>query len=150
MAKLTVIEMALLKSSAFRTLNGSAIQVLLDFLMRRKMQKSPNPRSHKRGDKYYIANNGRIVYTYTEAECNGISRSAFASALDKLIEHGFIDIAQTGAGQFKSASFYSISDRWKEWGTSAFVPKSRPKKTRYHRGIGFQPGHPYHPQKPKN
>jgi hypothetical protein len=96
------LERELIDSPAFRHLTATAILVLLDFLARRKMVRV---RNRSKRETWQVANNGEIVYTYGEALRHGISRPAFVRALDALIEHGFIDIAQIGAGLFKSTTF---------------------------------------------
>ncbi len=45
-----------------------------------------------------------------------------------MVEKGFIDIAATGMGVHKVTTFYSISDRWRLYGTSDYEePKPRLK-----------------------
>lgn len=140
-----MLERAMIESSAFRVLSGTGIKVLLDFLGKRKIEKKRD--KVKRKDRVVILNNGQLVYTYDEAKRRGITRPAFARALDDLIEHGFLDVAQSGAGLFRSATLYALSDRWKSWGTDAFVHKSRPKGRRH---PGFKKGHPPYSQKRKS
>ena len=85
-------------------------------------------------------NNGQIEFTYSEALKKGYSRRSFRDALDQLIERGFIDIAHLGSGGWKGdKNLYSISDRWRDFGTDDFKPMERPKDRR--KGIGFQKKH---------
>ena len=128
-----VVERALLKSKAFRVLNGTAKNVFFDFLMkcRVKGRKAQPGRKSERD----ILNNGELEYTYSEAEKKDISRTSFMRALDELIGKGFIDVAHSGSGGMKGdKSKYSISERWREWGTDSFIKKARPKDTRSGRG----------------
>ncbi len=82
-----------------------------------------------------------IIFTYKEAEKKyGISDSRFGKAIDELIEKGFIDIADTGMGVHKVTTLYSISDRWKLYGTKDFVKKERAKGPI---NRGFQKGNQY-------
>jgi hypothetical protein len=135
-------------SHAWRDLNtANALRVYVDFLSRRRYQKPKGRSKAKR--KWMFVNNGEIIYTYAEAEELGMSNSAFKRAIDSLIDHGFLDIQETGMGIFKYTTRYWISERWKQWGTEAFVERSRPKRNRWRPGIGFQPGHAYHPPKRK-
>ena len=53
---------ALRKSSAFRSLHGTAILVLMDFHSKKHMRRKKN-----RGN-YELQNNGELVYTYSEAQ----------------------------------------------------------------------------------
>lgn len=56
-------------------------------------------------------------------------------ALDQLIKHGFIDIIKQGNGGVKGdKSLYSISDRWKKFGTPEFIQVERRKDKRGGRG----------------
>lgn len=140
-----VIEKALINSPAFRSLRSCAVHVYLDFLGKRRLKEDKYRKS--RGPRWRILNNGEIEYTYSEAEKRGISKPSFATSIDQLVERGFIDIAETGAGVYRMKTLYSISTRWKDWGTEQFVEKKRPRRPRRHGGIGFQQGHPYFPPK---
>ena len=88
-----------------------------------------------------IANNGEIIFTYDEAEEKyKIPRTTFRNTLDELIEKGFIDIAATGQGQHKVTTLYSISNRWRLYGTEKFEPAERPKSPK---NMGFRKGNKY-------
>ena len=132
------VERRLLKSKAYRALRTpTAYFVLGIFLTKRQLAKKG-----RRGKDWVITNNGEIVFTYQEAETKyGISGGAFRSAIDELRNKGFIDIAESGAGLHKSANLYSISDRWKSYGTPEYKePKPRPQKPI---NKGFQKGNMY-------
>ena len=89
-------------------------------------------------EKWVIENNGKIVFTYAEASKKfGITRPRFQRALDDLIKYGFIDISHHGGGMNHDYSTYSISERWKDYGTEKFEKKLRPKDTRK---LGFASG----------
>ena len=123
------IEREMILSSAFHKLNGRAMEVLLLFLYRRQWKQA------SRKGKWYTTNNGEIVFPYKEAKKRfKIPKSSFARAIDKLMEHGFIDIAHLGGGLIGDCTRYSISERWRKYGTDSFVRKKRPKDTR---GFGF-------------
>ena len=51
---------------------------------------------------------------------------------------GFIDIVESGAGMYKSANFYSISERWRQFGTDDYK-KPKPR-SRIPINKGFQKG----------
>jgi len=129
-----------LESAAFAALGRmrSAIPmyVLLLFYTKRDIRKRRRPGTR---DPYYpIVNNGELVFTYNEArERYGIHTRQFASALDVLLELGFLDVAYAGSGTQKDVSLYAISDRWRLYGTPAFVPAKRPQRSSR---IGFQKG----------
>jgi len=138
-SKVVVIEQRLLKSKAYRSLRTpTAYFVLGIFMTKRQLVKVG--RDGKR--QWDIVNNGEITFTYREAKGKyGISYSAFKKAIDELREKGFIDIAATGMGVHKVATFFSIGDRWKLYGTPEYEPaKPRPKKTI---NRGFQEGNRY-------
>jgi hypothetical protein len=129
-----VVDKELLRSKAFRTLHGNAIVVLMDFLMKRRIKQVKMSGNIKVP---MILNNGEIQYSYKEALEHGITKPAFARALDVLIARGFIDIARQGTGgRDRETSLYSISERWRDYGTAKFkTGKPRVKDTR--QGVGF-------------
>jgi hypothetical protein len=128
------VERKLLKSEAFRSLNGTAKSVYFDFKM--KCQVTELKRKPGRKREFTISNNGEIVYTYSEAEKKGIPRATFMRALDELIAKGFIGVAHSGSGGKKGdKSLYAISERWRDYGTDKFKPATRPKDTRHGRGF---------------
>lgn len=122
------ISRSLITSPAFLSLRRVASpKVLLLFMTKCVMDKPQHKPRSKR--EYVIANNGKIQFSYLEAQDTwGILRQAFRDAIDELIEHGFIDIEKQGNGIHKDCSLYSISDRWKDYGTPEFVVKSRPRR----------------------
>lgn len=114
-------------SKAFMALSGTASKVLIWFMRRRRMEKFG--RTGK--ERWSVANNGEIVFTYAEAEKKfGLTRARFSRALTQLIELGFIDIAHHGGGLMGDCTLYAISDRWRNYDTDRFVFKTRPKDTR--------------------
>ncbi len=125
-SKVVVIEQRLLKSKAYRALRTpTAYFVLGIFWTRRQISKVRHNDRHEK----VILNNGEITFSYKDAkEKYGISAGAFRSAVDELREKGFVDIAESGAGLYKSANLYSMSERWKLYGTAEYKePKPRPK-----------------------
>jgi DNA-binding PadR family transcriptional regulator len=85
---------------------------------------------------HVILNNGKIEYTYSEAEKRGISRATFMRAIDTLVQRGFIDITHSGSGGKRGdKSLYAISERWMNWGKDEFEEATRPKDTRQGRGF---------------
>ncbi len=115
----------LFQSQAFRSLRTPTAHVVLaQFWTKRQMMKTGYRRKQ-----WEIANNGEITFTYREAKNKwGISASAFRTALDELRDKGFLDIARSGVGVHKATNEYTVSDRWKHYGTSDYEPpRSRPK-----------------------
>ena len=75
-----------------------------------------------------IINNGEIVFTYGEAKKKyGISKNRFTRALKELVAKGFIDITDTGMGVHKVTTYYAISERWWDYGTTEFKEVKWPK-----------------------
>jgi len=140
MSDIIVIERELLRSAAFRQLNGTAKTVYFDFLMKCRV-KTHKPRSGRKRERD-ILNNGELEYTYSEAEKRGLPRKRFMRSLDALVENGFIDISHSGNGGRKGdKNLYAISDRWLLFGTEDFISAKRSKDNR--QGRGFQKGNVY-------
>lgn len=77
---------------------------------------------------FEAANNGKIVFTYKEAqERYGISAASFRTGIDQLTERGFIDVKATGVEHRKMTTLYAISDRWRQYGTDEFRTVKRPR-----------------------
>ena len=124
-------EGALIKFLASIRLTKTAVIVLLLFLQRRQLKKMG--RDGK--EKWVIVNNGEIVFPYCDAKKKyGIPAFTFSRAIDKLMQFGLIDINHLGGRMAKDMTTYYISDRWRDYKTSAFKEKSRRKDTR---GLGL-------------
>ena len=130
------VERALIYSQAFRELTGAGKDIVLIFLSKRQMGKQG-----RRGrEQWIVQNNGQIIFTYDEATGYGITRRRFQHGIDQAIEKGFIDIEHHGLGVVmegenagsKDPTRYSISERWRKYGTDGFIPASRDK-----RKVGF-------------
>ena len=118
---------------AFRRLNKTSVTVLFEFLYRCQWKLIPVKAG--RSKEWSILNNGKLIFTYAEAEKKfKIPRSTFCRSISQLVELGFIDIAHQGGAYNKDFSKYGISDRWRDYGKEAFKKKSRKKDTR---GLGF-------------
>ncbi len=121
------IERKMQKSKALWSLrnHGLAILYVLEFMARRQMHHINATRE------WVIRNNGEIVFTYAEAEKNfGVSPSTHLRTLKKIHEVGFIDVAHYGGGMEGDCNKFSISKRWKQFGTPDFKKKEWPKDTR--------------------
>lgn len=117
-----VLERNLLESQAFYTLKGHAIIVLMAFMGKRQIEKI----GHRGNEKKIIRNNGKIAFTYAEAKQKyGFVPLQFTRAIDQLIEHGFIDIAERGSALGKIPTLYSISSRWQNFGKPDFLSSKR-------------------------
>jgi len=85
-------------------------------------------------DYWEVTNDGKIVFTYLEAEKIGISAYAFRDALDVLLERGLIRITKTGEGKHRRRTFYGMADGWRTWRHGKTVNKRKKRKTQ----VGFQ------------
>jgi hypothetical protein len=119
-----VVERQMSKSKVFRTLPATAMVMLHDFLMKRKVKGG------------MILNNGSIEYCFSEAEKKGIPRETFNRNRQVLLERGFIDISHYGSGGKKGdKTLYAMSDRWERWGRDDFKHVEYQMDTR--KGKGF-------------
>lgn len=126
--KIVVCEQDMFKSKAFRTMPATAIVILLDFLMRRRIKKCR------------ILNNGEIEYCFSEAQKKGIPPATFNRNRDILIERGFLEVTHAGSGGKKGdKTLYALVNRWKNWGKESFKRVERPKDLR--KGVGFAAHH---------
>ena len=132
----------LMECQIYQTLTGKQMWVLNRFYQKVKWKERKRRMARLRLSD--IRNNGKIFFTYSEAAENGILASTFSRSIKKLVELGFIDIAEPGNSLVQTPSKYSISDRWKKWGTSDFeaVKKERALPV----GLGFQPGNQHNPK----
>lgn len=137
------IERELFESKAFKSLTKKQMQIYFYFLLKRQFgqNKGKSGKPGKRTPSKIIINNGKIVFTYSEAEKLGFPRKTFRVAIDKLIEVGFIDIAHPGKGGMVvngkvtgECTLYGIFERWKDYGNENFETKKRQKDTRQGRG----------------
>ena len=116
-----VFERDFLKSKAYLSLSATAIKVLNFFHMRKIMVKSKG----RDREKWIIANNGDIIFTYDEALKLGFTKRAFRDALDRLIKTGFIKINHSGGGLKGDSSTYFISEEWVNYGTDKLKIQER-------------------------
>ncbi len=116
-----MLEPSLIESEAFLNLSGKAALICLIRFHQKTYRKRASKK--KKGMKQLIiTNNGEIVFTYAEARELGLKSSrTFNKALHELIEEkGFVDVATPGNWYLKEPSKYSISQRWKRYGTPDF------------------------------
>jgi len=116
------LEKDIITSEAFWALDGTALKVYMVFLMKRVIVKVNVRRRFTK--LWVVKNNGEITYTFIEAKKNhGIPKSTFLRARDKLIEVGFIEIAEAGGTHHTTK--YSISENWRKYPAESFArPKS--------------------------
>jgi len=111
----------LIESEAFLSLSGKA-SILCLIRFHQKAYKK-NVRLKRGGAKQtLITNNGEIVFTYAEArELSIKSSQTFYRAIRELVEDkGFVDISEPGNWYLKQPTKFSISYRWRQYGTGAY------------------------------
>jgi hypothetical protein len=127
----------LIESEAFLNLSGKAAMLCVIRFHQKAFKKKIKP---KRGGskETIITNNGEIIFTYAEAKELGIRSSrTFYRVIRELVEDkGFVDIEEHGGWYGKQPNKFSISYRWRKYGTGEYkkmeVPRILPS------GIGFK------------
>ncbi|MEN6486352.1 MAG: hypothetical protein ABFD98_15865 [Syntrophobacteraceae bacterium] len=118
------IERDLLTSKAWLTLPpGIAPQIYLLFRAKMRMEKI-----NRKGGKWVCVNNGELVFPYRAAEKLGITGPRFQRAIDSLVEHGLLDIAEPGNATARECTKYAVSERWREFGRPNFEHRERSKE----------------------
>ncbi|MBM3205924.1 hypothetical protein FJZ41_03710 [Candidatus Shapirobacteria bacterium] len=119
----------MLHSQAYGKLNyGPAIKVLNWF--HEKVRYEVNRK--KRGkERYRVKNDGELDFTYREAGFRGLTAQKFSKALRELNELGFIDIKRPGSALKGDWTIFTLSDRWKFYGTANFEEKEFPKSVHW-------------------
>jgi hypothetical protein len=130
-------ERTLLESLAYRSLKTPTAYFVFGIFMTKRQCVEVGRKGKEQWD---IANNGKITFSYREAKTkHNISNSAFRDAIDELREKGLIDIAESGAGLYRSQNLYEISDRWRLYGTNEYRPP-KPRQKGQPMSRGFQKG----------
>lgn len=130
------MDFELLHSKAYCDLKyGPAIKVLNWFHEKIRVKVNKKERGAKR---YQVVNNGDIDFTYREAAFRGLTSHQFRNSLKELHRTGFIDIRRPGSALRGDYTIFSLSDRWKMYGTDDFVCPEFPKSVHW-RNFGFQP-----------
>jgi predicted lipoprotein with Yx(FWY)xxD motif len=131
----------ILEHEAFRSLTGTAKNVLFDFVLKFEFDQVKKPRRKKEN---VLKNEKNLVYTYLEAAEKGMSAGVFIRAIDELINKGWFNIVHAGHGgkgpdgKHGDVTRYEYSDRWKHYGTPLFVANPRKKDTREGRGFALR------------
>lgn len=117
----------IINGKAFRSLQlMPSYRVLVRFYQKRVFTTTKIGKKKKK----VLVNNGRIVFTYSEAIDLNISKQQFLRARDELVEKGFIDIVHAGGGMEGDCSRYKISERYLKFGQPDFEYAERKKDTR--------------------
>ena len=126
-SSVTWIERELLESHTYDSLSNTSKIVLAKFFLKRQTKKI---KGRNRCNTWPITNNGKIEFTYLEAEEKwGISKKRFAKALKELVRKGVIDVVYLGGAYQRDRSKFAISDRWKKYGRDDFEIIAWPEDT---------------------
>lgn len=132
-----MLEPSLIESDAFLSLSGKAAMLFVIRFHQKAHRKRMSKK--KKGMKdMVITNNGEIIFTTAEARELGIKSSqTYHKIMHELVEDkGIIDIAEAGNWYEKRPTKFSISERWKRYGTKDYekieMPRILPE------GLGFQ------------
>jgi len=134
--RVIMFERDLQTSEVFWLMSGNSLKVLLRFYGKRKMESYGKTRRNKRWE---ITNNGKLVFTYKEAESLGLSRKQFRNAIDDLISKGFLEVTFQGNGPGQPST-YKLLDRWKGYGKKDFKPGS-PRRVNTSPDMGWSKFH---------
>jgi len=133
----------LLDSKAFNSLTLQQIKIYLEFLSKRQFSTKDKKRKKAYTGSFTenITNNGKITFSYKEAEKLGYTRPTFRTAIDRYLEVGLIDITKQGHGGIPKdgkitgeCTLYAISERWLNYGNANFKEAHRAKDSRTGRG----------------
>lgn len=123
----TNIERDMVISKAFLTLNGTCKNVLMIFLLKRKM-------SYKKGRNPICKNPDEICLTYKEltSEPFNLHPQQVTRAIKTLLARGFFKVVHQGGAYKKDKTEYGISDNWRIWKPEMdFSPKKKDIKRGY-------------------
>ena len=124
-----VLSKKMIHSKAFSKLTGSAKQILLELCMRMKLE-NYNLTKHRAAERFYVSNNGKLVLTYKGFHNQfGYSTATISKAIDQLVNHGFIEIAELGSGVKRISHKIALTNNWEKFGTPEFkAGKGKAKK----------------------
>ena len=125
----------LIESEPFLNLSG---KIAMFCLIRFHQKAFKKKLKHQKRNAFVVTNNGEITFPYGEAKRFGIPSTLFRRVIRELVEDkGFIDISDYGNWYKKEPTKYSISERWKNYGTDEY--KAAEIERRLPKGKGFQP-----------
>lgn len=126
----------LLHSRAYEELNyAAALKVLNWFHEKIEIEVIKTKRGKNR---YRIVNDGQIEFSYKEAGFRGLTSHRFRNALMELHRVGFIDIKKPGSALKDDHTVFSLSDRWRDYGTPNFKAEEFPRSPLW-QNFGFKP-----------
>ena len=131
--KYTSIETEMVISKAFMSLNGSCKNLLLLFLLKRKLR-------FQKGKVPICINPDKICMTWKELEGEPFNfhPEQIRRNIKTLLVRGFIKIVHQGGAYKKDKSIYGLSDNWRIWKPGKdFSPNKKDIKRGYQgKGLG--------------
>lgn len=122
------IKFELLHSSAFASLRSpSAVKVPLWLHEPLKVVKQKGKRGK---NKWCPVNIDSLSLTYMDANLRGLSIQQYSGAIKELHEKGFIEIVRIGMATKGMYTIYSLSNRWRTYGTDDFLFTPFPAQSR--------------------
>lgn len=116
-----VLSKKMIRSKAFIKLTGAAKQIYLELRMRLKLDCYKPNRRNRRNEKFYAGNNGKLVLRYSDIhKMFGYSTATISKAIDRLVENGFIEIAELGIGAKRISHKIALIKNWEKYGTDEF------------------------------
>jgi DNA-binding MarR family transcriptional regulator len=118
-----VLSKSMIRSKAFIGLTGAAKQILLELRMRLTLENYRPNRSSRKNEKFYAKNNGKLKLTYKSIHKQfGYSTATISKAIDRLVDNGFIEIAELGCGVQRKSHKIALIKNWEKFGTEDFKP----------------------------
>jgi len=132
-----VLSKKMLRSKAFIRLTGAAKQILIELYMRLTLDKYQPRKPHRNSERYYAKNNGELILSYISIQKQfGNSTATISKAIDQLVSHGFIEIAELGCGVKRQSHKIALIKNWQDYGTENFRPgKGKSKSGPVNRGF---------------
>ena len=118
-----VLSKKMLRSRAFVKLTGSAKQILIELHTRLKLESYKPRKRHRNSERFYAMNNGELVLSYKSIHKQfGYSTATISKAIDQLVEHGFLEIAELGCGIKRQSHKIALIRNWQDYETENFRP----------------------------
>jgi DNA-binding MarR family transcriptional regulator len=132
-----ILSKKMLRSKAFVRLTGAAKQIVLELYMRLKLESYQPSRRDRESTQFFAKNNGKLVLSYKSIHRQfGYSTATISKAIDQLVAHGFIEIAELGCGVKRQSHKIALIKNWQDYGTENFRPgQGKPKAGPVNRGF---------------
>jgi DNA-binding MarR family transcriptional regulator len=132
-----ILSKKMLRSKAFVSLTGAAKQILIELYTRLKLESYKPRKRHRNSERFFAVNNGELVLSYKSIHKQfGYSTATISKAIDRLVEHGFIEIAELGCGVKRQSHKIALINNWQEYETENFRPgQGKPKAGPVNKGF---------------